>query len=489
MLDHFREIWCVDFEFRAPDGERPIAICMVAHEYRSGRLLRLWKDDLERRSEAPFDIGPTSLFTAFYASAELNCFLALGWRMPARVLDLYAEFRRLTNGRQLLTGRGLLGALAYFGLDALGAEEKSEMRELAMRGGPYSAEERSALLDYCESDVAALIRLLPAMAPHFDHIGRMCLRGRYMKAAARIEYSGIPVDTRILQALHTNWPQIQLQLIARIDRNYGIYDETHFKLDRFANWLADHSIPWPRTETGRLSLDDSTFREMAKIHPEVAPIHELRATLGQFRLNDLSVGSDGRNRTLLSAFGARSGRNTPSSKRFIFGPAVWLRALIRPQPGCALAYLDWSSEEFGIGAVLSGDQAMIAAYVSGDPYLAFAKKVGAVPADGTRQSHGTIRDLFKAVCLGINYGMGAESLAQRIGQSVAGARHLLRLHREAYQDFWRWSDGAVDRAMTQDRSTPFTAGRYDVARIPTPVRCVTFHFKLMVLNCCALLAV
>ena len=88
----------------------------------------------------------------------------------------------------------------------------------------------------------------------------------------------------------------------------------------------------------------------------------------------------------------------------------------------------------------------IQAYSSGDPYLAFAKQVGAVPADATKETHGAIRDLFKQVCLGINYGMEAESLAYRIGRSVREAKALLRLHRETYSTLWRWSDGAVNHA-------------------------------------------
>ena len=48
-------------------------------------------------------------------------------------------------------GNGLLGALTYFGLDALAAVEKPEdMRQLAMRGGPFTAGEREALPTYCQ---------------------------------------------------------------------------------------------------------------------------------------------------------------------------------------------------------------------------------------------------------------------------------------------------------------------------------------------------
>ena len=87
--------------------------------------------------------------------------------MPERVLDLFAEFRNHTNGRQTPSGAGLIGALTYFGIDSIGAIEKKEMRDLVMGGGPWSEGERNAILDYCESDICALERLLPALVSAF----------------------------------------------------------------------------------------------------------------------------------------------------------------------------------------------------------------------------------------------------------------------------------------------------------------------------------
>ena len=75
-------------------------------------------------------------------------------------------------------------------------------------------------------------------------------------------------------------------------------------------------------------MSDDTFRQMARSNPLVSPIRELRSSLSEMRLADLAVGRDGRNRTLLSPFRARSGRNQPSNSKFIFGPSVWLRGLI-----------------------------------------------------------------------------------------------------------------------------------------------------------------
>ena len=93
----FRQVWAVDFEFIARPGERPEPVCLVARELRSGEMVRLWQDEL-RRPAPPFPVDKAALVVAYFASAELGCFKALGWPMPARILDLYAEYRVQTNG-------------------------------------------------------------------------------------------------------------------------------------------------------------------------------------------------------------------------------------------------------------------------------------------------------------------------------------------------------------------------------------------------------
>ena len=600
----FSEIWLVDFEFHQPTGERPTVICMVGREFATGRTVRAWADELAHLDEPPFNIGADALFVAYYASAELNCFLSLGWPMPARVLDLFTEFRCFTNGLETACGNGLLGALTHLGLGGIEAAEKNEMRALAQRGGPFTEHERAALLDYCESDVVALAKLLPAMRPRID-LPRALLRGRYMAAVARMETNGIPIDTEALGELRTHWQSIKGRLIREIDSSFGVFvpsgqrsinpqtkfgaavlqaatehgidphqladaadevwreqqqqtgdyftairlarqasgltvnriarweeagqdhstfpnldvkarelaeelpelgigrgysaderadDTDHaarlwellrepreacfakhspyivneaayrvasclevegepncewsFSAARFADFLIRANIPWPRTERGQLALDDDTFRQMARRFPAVAPLRELRQSLGEMRLfADLAVGSDGRNRCLLSPFRSVTGRNQPSNAQFVFGPSCWLRGLIQPAMGRAVAYVDWSQQEFGIAAALSGDEAMKAAYASGDPYLAFAKQAGLAPADATKKSHPAERERCKVCILAVQYGMGSQSLALSLGQPEAYARELLRLHRTTYPKFWRWSESAVNHAL------------------------------------------
>jgi DNA polymerase I len=447
MFDQYREIVVCDFEFHAAPGERPDVGCLVAKLLKSGRTIRLWRDEMG--PEPPYPTDDDTLFVAYYASAELGCHKVLGWPMPRRILDPYVEFRNLTNGLEKPSGSGLIGALIYFGLDTIGASAKDDGRSIFIRGGPYSEKERQEGLDYCQTDVEALERLLIAMAPRID-LPRALLRGRYMAAAASMEHAGTPIDVDLLGRLRERWTGIQDVLIADVDVGcgYHVYDGRMFKLDRFEQYLIRAGIPWwSHTDTGRLSTSDDAFRLAAKVYPQIAPLRELRHAVSDMRLNDLSVGHDGRNRTILSAFASKTGRNQPSSTHYIFGPSVWLRGLVKPPPGHGIAYIDYSQQEFGIAAAKSGDQAMRGAYLSGDPYLAFAKLAGGVPPNATKQTHGPQRELFKLCALGVLYGMSAMGLSLRIDRPTPYARDLLRLHRETFLTFWRWSDAVVDYAM------------------------------------------
>jgi len=443
VLNQFREVWFIDFEYGQTPDNLPDVRCLVAKEWRSGKVLRLWADQLSRLSAPPFGIGPDTLFIAFFASAEMSCFLALGWQLPCYVLDLFIEFRNKTNGRYPIEGNGLIGAMIYHQLDAIGVAEKKEMRDLALRGGHYTDVEKVALLDYCATDVIALEKLLPKMLPQID-LPRALYRGRYMKAVARMEANGIPIDVIALELLKTNWESIKDILVQEVDQDFGVYDGTHFVVKNFEAYLNRNQIRWPRLESGRLALDIKTFQSMSNVYSAIAPLYELKQSMGTMRLFDLPVGFDGRSRCMLSPFSSKTGRNQPSNSKYPFGPSRWVRGLMCPQEGYSLAYLDWKQQEYGIAAALSGDSAMIDSYLSGDPYLHFAKLAKAVPANATKESHSGIRDLYKQCVLGLQFGMGEYGLAERLCISRIEARGLLFQHHRAFPKFWEWSEAVVN---------------------------------------------
>ncbi|MGZ4987355.1 MAG: hypothetical protein ACXWBP_04875 [Limisphaerales bacterium] len=231
----FDEVWCVDFEFRANSGELPWPVCMVAMELISGREIKLWRDELISLKRAPFNTGPAALFVAFFNSAELGCFLELGWPLPDNILDLFVEHRAETNGLAIMTSNSLLGALAYRGLPHIDAVEKETMRDLICDRTAWSETEKHQILDYCASDVRALAALFPRMAPSIDW-PRALVRGRYMAAVAHMERTGTPIDQHRHRAMVQNWEALKINLISHVNADFEVFEGTTFKSDKFEKY-------------------------------------------------------------------------------------------------------------------------------------------------------------------------------------------------------------------------------------------------------------
>src|SRR5262245_55180021 len=253
-----------------------------------------------------------------------------------------------------------------------------------------------------------------------------------MAAVAAMEHAGIPIDTYRHRQLCERWDDIKTELIYRVDADYGVFDGTSLNHEKLGQFFARNNIWWPRTPFGRLATDDETFRDMARIFPELERLRSLNAMLGGMHLNDLAVGRDGRNRTWLAPFRARTSRNQPSNAKFIFGPSAWLRSLIKPEPGHGIAYIDFSAQEFGIAAALSNDASMLEAYRSGDPYLAFSKMARALPPDAVKKGNETVRELYKQCALAVMYGMSDRGMALKLDKPPIVARELLQAHQQLF---------------------------------------------------------
>ena len=276
---------------------------------------------------------------------------------------------------------------------------------------------------------------------------RALMRGQYAAASAASESLCIPIDIDLYALLRAQSANVRQSLVTRIDADFGVFEDGRFREALFEQYLVHRGIVWPRLKSGRLILDDDTFREMSRAYPQLAPLRQLRQTRVQLRELKLSVGDDGRNRSPLFPFSSLTGRNQPSTNQRVYGLASWLRGLIRPQPGFALAYVDFAHQELAIAADASGDKAMQSAYLSGDFYISFAIMAGAAPAHATKQSHPEVRERFKVCALGVLFGMSEHGLALRLGISILDAKRLLDAHRRTFSEFWRWSDATADFAM------------------------------------------
>jgi hypothetical protein len=463
---HYDSVWCVDFEYNTgiSGADAPSPICMVARELFSGQTIREWLWD-GPVTACPIPTDNRSLYIAFYASAEITCHLGLGWPVPTRILDLYAEFRCIANsatnfqiaspegktkGRNRL---GLLNCMRTFGLgaEAVTTGYKDEARELCMRGGPFSEAERTLILEYCESDVIALTKLLPRMLG-FIEFHPALFRGRYMAAVAAMERRGIPIDQDLAKRFRDHWPLIIERLIVESKDELDVIGKRDIDQRKFGKWLNQNGLiaNWPRSESKVRTLrsDSDTLADWAKFSPQVMRLKEFLVAVRRTRLFDkLEIGSDGRNRFLISPFGSKTSRNQPSNARSVFGPACWVRLLIQPPPGYALLYCDWSGQEYGEAAYFSDDPKMIADYANDDPYLGFAKRIKLAPEYATKQSHSELRTQLKvAAGLGVLYGAGAPTVARAGNMTESQSERVLREHRYTYPQFWRWREQVINHA-------------------------------------------
>ena len=261
-------IYAIDFEYFGNEGENPQVVCMVLQDLHTGDISRYWRTELLEMTTPPFVTGEDTLIVTFFAPAEVQSMLSLSWSIEVAVIDLFAEFRCATNGNPVVGHKGLIHALAYHQLDHLIPGEKEAMRVLIRSGGPWSADQKRAILDYCTEDVVALGPLLDAMLsehPWADlRLNQAQLRGRYMKAVGLMQYTGTPIDKTLLDALNTNWAQIKTELINSVNLEFGVYPEGSFREALFEEYLARKQIAWPRLTSGRLALDKDTFSSMSE---------------------------------------------------------------------------------------------------------------------------------------------------------------------------------------------------------------------------------
>lgn len=456
------EYLIVDTEFIEKDGEPPVPICIVAKELHSQEVMKVWLEG--GKISSPFIFTDNHIFVAFAADAELRVFNAMDWKLPHTILDLLAEFRRqfngvetLSNGMPLGKGRGLLDACAIYGVPSISIVIKDSMRKRIIAGPPFTEEEKEDILNYCLSDVLETEDLLKKMLPGID-MPRALLRGEYMKVVTAMEDNGIPIDTALLNRFQIHWDELKIRLIDVLDKDTHFYEGTHFKMNRFIEYLIKNNMAWPLTEKGQPILDSNTLRDMVVVYPQLESFQVLRSMLSANRKISLKVGTDGRNRVALMPFASKTSRNQPSSTAFIFGITSAFRHLIKPQEGKGIAYIDYEQQEFMIAAALSGDQNMIDAYKSGDPYMKFAILAGAAPEGATKATHRAVRDLYKQCILAIQYGMMEDSLGIRIGKPAIFAKELIQQHKRVFWKYHEWQQHKVkERTFANPKGTISTS--------------------------------
>ncbi|WP_170266507.1 DNA polymerase [Brevifollis gellanilyticus] len=404
---------------------------------------------------AVYGYGTNDLVVVYAGEAVGQCLLELEWPLPAQCLDLLSLFRRSSNHFGARTGRRLVDALSFFQLDGWTAVEREEVKALVHHGPPFTGSEIKQLLASCHAHVEALRRLLPLLLKDIT-LHHALLMGRYtMGALSAIERAGVPVDSLQVKQLVVAKDRVIRDLTIDVNQQYGVYDNGRLIEVRLASYLARQGISWPRSVGGTLDMKDDTWKAMAVAYPILSPLHECRKTIAALRCWSPSIGVDGRVRTALMPFAARTGRNLPSTSKYPYAWPRWMRALIRPPTGRALITIDYDQQEFCVAAALSKDEVMMSAYSSGDPYLQMALSARAISVGTTPHERSRIRELYKTVSIGMLYDITEHGLAFQVG-GKAHARDLIASHRTLYPSYHRWHADQLDRLLLGGAlTTPF----------------------------------
>ncbi len=360
-------------------------------------------------------------------------------------------------------------------------EHKNTMRDLIISDKEFTEEEMVAIQKYCTEDVVFLKKIYEGVLREYQEVGvrndeelfeEMLQRGRYSAITAKMESWGYPIDydaTKNFSAsvgpileecqreINELFPDIKPFKYKRADKKFT-WDQKATREWLKANVEVDR---WIKTDTGDLSLSLEAFTRVFDFkhdYPkdnfgaQMVRYLKLKQNMNGFMPSGKkrnfwdAVGPDKRVRPYMNIYGSQSSRSQPSSTSFLFLKPAWMRALCVPPPGKAIASFDYGSEEFLISALWAEDDAMIEAYKSGDVYLQYAKMVGAVPWDGTKEQYKAERNTFKAILLGLSYLMSKYGLAGHLTANT-GKTWTIDQAQEKIDEFQETFEGLTKKQM------------------------------------------
>ena len=468
LFQRFREVWVWDSEFVVVPGWHVTPVCMAGVEVRSGASVAATFDYAGQRITNPLPFGSDVLHVLFSVTADLGFALAAGWGLPYNVLDLWVERRNLINNKTDRQGNpaptDLVSTCHGYGIfDTLSIEEKESNRERIMRGFPFTDDEMRRIVEYCKGDVKMTRTLFHDMIRQIGDIDEALHRGRCVKAVTCMEWNGVPVNVAKLEQLKENTKLVRRAVVRSFEDEHGAgihaWDkkgDPHFNNKGYTDWVRNMGF---NEETWvfngeRASADDKEVLEpMSLLYAEELPVIEQYRQLRKFMTLAKSefkfpVGSDGRNRSSLRPFEARSSRSQPKTSENIPNATKAMRSLLAPHEGEVLLHRDWSNAEYGIAAALARDNKRWDHYLHRDAYLVKAADFGFCDYTATKETHRALRNKFKPVVLAGQYGQTPEGLAKALGISVPQAKAYQYREARLYPRYQEWlATNAENRAF------------------------------------------
>lgn len=370
--------------------------------------------------------------------------------------------------------------------------EKDETRKLIISAPKsFTEEERERILAYNAADVEFLPKLWKRVKEEFiefaggkenadmpSYFEEAMLRGRYSAHTAIMESTGYPINVEATRNFSKQIPSILGELQRDINSQFPKIMPFKWvkKVSKFSwnqkvtkDWLKENmdTKHWMKTKGGSLSLALEAWERNFQYKHDyprgnfgAQMVRFLKMKQSLYGFSDSggkrknfwdSVGSDGRVRPYMNIYGAQSSRSQPAASGFMFLKPAWMRSLVEPSKDRFIAGVDYGQQEFFLSGLESNDKNMIAAYLSGDPYLYGAKLAGAIPKDGKKEDYKRERDLFKNTYLGILYGMTKYGLSIKLTGDLGRpfseeeAQDQIDIFEDSYPEYMEWKRELIEK--------------------------------------------
>jgi hypothetical protein len=368
---------------------------------------------------------------------------------------------------------------------------KDAMRDLIISAPPqFESGEAEEIMEYCLSDTIYLYPMFKKIVAEYERLLRGRLdkkqlkrdmkgRAEYACRTAMMEQHGYPIDYEATKNFSSQVPAIlfacQKDIMEQfpdrkpfwnLNRKTGLYAKNQKAIRvEIEKWLVKNPrARWTLTDGGTsgnvdLSLSLKAFsRHFNYTHSyprgnyfaQIVRYLKLTQSLNGFTSGgktnfwDYVGEDDGFVRPYMGIYTAQSSRSQPKATSLINLKSAWMRCLVQAPKDYALGSIDYKSQEFLIAALMSGDDAMLKAYLTGDVYLSFGKSIGFIPQDGTKAKFKKERDMMKPIVLGIQFDMSmyglSKELTEKWGHRVSEqeAQGYIEGHQTAFPDFWAW---------------------------------------------------
>ena len=304
----------------------------------------------------------------------------------------------------------------------------------------------TALIDALYGEMGPKLEERQVEALYFDVEHPLC------RVLAEMELAGFQVDAGMLRSFGETLTAAIETLEQRIYSYAGQFNINSPK--QLGEVLFERlGLPsYKKTKTG-YSTSAEVLEKLRGAHPIVGEVLEYRqyAKLKSTYVDGLLkvISPDGRVRTSFQMTVTATGRLSSTEPNLQNIPTRTelgseLRRMFVAGPGQILVDADYSQIELRLLAHISGDQAMVDAFRSGEDFhTVTAAHVFSVPVEEVTPA---MRRAAKAVNFGIVYGISPFSLSQDLGVTVAEAKAYMGAYFHRFPGVKAYMDQVVERA-------------------------------------------